>query len=152
MTERLHKTLTSGHAQQIEDVCGRLVRLPTEEEWEYACRCGRRGAWSFGDDPEQLDQHACTQSNSDHEIHSVRGLLCNAWNLFDMHGNSAEWCLAPDAVAPDYLGIGPLRGGGFASVADETLSSTRLRARLSEPALGTFRLLMEASYSSSASE
>jgi formylglycine-generating enzyme required for sulfatase activity len=122
---------------------GRTIRLPTEEEWEYACRCGRRGTWSFGDDPEQLDQYAWTRSNSAGEIHTVRGLLPNAWGLFDMHGNEFEWCFEPTAVNGDYSGTGPMRGGSFGSIPELTRSSARHRTRLSESAQGAFRILME---------
>ncbi len=122
---------------------GRNVRLPTEEEWEYACRCGRRGAWSFGNDVSLLDQYAWTQQNSGREIHSVRGLLPNAWGLFDMHGNEYEWCSEPTAVSPNFAGTGPVRGGSFAGTPDQCRSGARHRTPLGEPTQGAFRVLME---------
>ena len=67
-------------------------RLPTDDEWEYACRARTTTLFSFGDDEEMLDRYAVFVKNADNGPDGVGGRLCNAWGLFDMHGNAWEWC------------------------------------------------------------
>lgn len=81
---------------------GRFYRLPTEAEWEYACRAGTRTAYFFGDDPDMLDEYAWYFDNADDQYQPVGLKKPNPFGLHDIHGNVAEWVL--DGFSDSFYG------------------------------------------------
>ncbi len=95
---------------RVSKASGRTVRLPTEAEWEYACRAGSRTLYSGTDNPQELGKLAWFGANSKNTTHSaddsVKNIKPNAWGLYDMHGNVMQWC--QDWFDEGYYAISPV--------------------------------------------
>jgi formylglycine-generating enzyme required for sulfatase activity len=123
---------------------GKPYRLPTEAEWEYACRAGTKGAYFFGDDPKKMDEYAWFADNAEDSTHEVGTKKPNPWGLYDIYGNVAEWCFdsyQKDAYKQhptDKPTLSPVilpkpnrypdvtRGGSYAEKADQCRSAARM--------------------------
>jgi len=130
------------YCKWLTEKTGVFYRLPTEAEWEYACRAGTTTAYSFGDDPQLLNDYAWSYQNSGSVYHKVGTKKPNPWGLYDMHGNAAEWTLdqyTPDTYAKagkgtvsnpwikaDKLYPHAIRGGSWDDDPDRLRSAARL--------------------------
>ena len=120
-----------------EKKAGRVYRLPTEAEWEYACRAGSKSAYSFGESSKSLGDYAWFYENSNGQTHPVGEKKANAWGLYDMQGNVWEWCsdwygqypkgAVSDPVGPREGSFRVIRGGSYFSEAANCRSANHNR-------------------------
>jgi len=127
--------------KMLSEKTGRKIVLPTEAQWEYACRAGSKTAYYFGDDPSGLGDYAWYYRNTkeigEGYAHATGQKKPNAWGLYDMHGNVREWCR--DSYDKDYYrkakNVDPentaetrsrvLRGGSWYAAPDFCRAATR---------------------------
>ena len=129
-----------GFVGRLNDAAGEAIyRLPSEAEWEYACRAGTTTRWSFGDDESQLGDYAWYRENALNVrleyAQPVGTKLPNPWRLYDMHGNVWEWCQDWSGVYSSGSQVDPMgpatgsyrvvRGGGFNRIARLVRSADR---------------------------
>jgi formylglycine-generating enzyme required for sulfatase activity len=131
------------YCKKLSEKEGKTYRLPTEAEWEYACRAGTTTTWSFGNDEKELGDYAWYRKNAwdidENYAHQVGLKKANAFGLYDMHGNVWEWC--HDYYEEDYYQQSPtndpqgpprgsshvLRGGSWRNHTRVTRSAFRDR-------------------------
>jgi formylglycine-generating enzyme required for sulfatase activity len=135
--EFCRKVTTALHERKLIDG-DEVIRLPSEAEWEYACRAGTTTRYSFGDDAGQLGDYGWFSGNARGNDPPVGRKKPNAWGLYDMHGYVWEWC--SDAWQPTLEGSDGtprqgrgakervLRGGSWADDADKARSAFRHHA------------------------
>jgi formylglycine-generating enzyme required for sulfatase activity len=109
------------YTKWLSAITGQQFRLPSEAEWEYACRAGTKTAYSFGDDPAKLDEYAWYTENSEVQLHDVAQKKPNPWGLYDMHGSVWEW------VLDEY------REEGFEQLAGKTVKASEAVAWPTKP-------------------
>jgi formylglycine-generating enzyme required for sulfatase activity len=125
------------YAEWLSAKTGHFYRLPTEAEWEYACRAGSQTAYPWGDDAKRLGEFAWFDENADGKYQKIAARKPNAWGLYDMLGNVMEWTLdqykpysADAAVAPWVKSTAPyphaVRGGSWADGAEKCRCAARV--------------------------
>ncbi|WP_169852996.1 formylglycine-generating enzyme family protein [Anaerohalosphaera lusitana] len=132
-------------SKKLSEKDGQKYSLPTEAQWEYACRAGTETVYFFGDDSERLDEFAWYRENSETGTKEVGTKKPNPWGLHDMYGNVSEWCL--DAYDPDCysnaeavdpvcisedMNVRVVRGGIIGSLAQGCRSASREPAAADE--------------------
>ena len=138
------------HAEASAYTRWKGLRLPTEAEWEYACRAGTENAYSYGDETESLSQHGWWAGNSRGKPEQVGQLKPNPWGFYDIHGNVFEWCLDIYKAYPEgraYSDTGKLkilRGGAYYCPSNILRSACRAEAQKPDYRwiLGGFRVVL----------
>lgn len=141
-TNSMSQQAAIAYCKWLYDKTGVFYRLPTEAEWEYACRAGNTAMYPFGNDPSKLKEYAYFRENSGDKFHKTAELKPNAWGLYDMLGNLSEWTLdqyvengyesmkvnnpvnTPTARYPRVV-----RGGSFMDDAKELRCANRIPSR-----------------------
>lgn len=111
--------------------------MPTEAQWEYACRAGTKKSWFFGNRMSNLDDYAWYRDNSKDSVHIVGEKKPNPWGIYDLYGNVSEWCRDSLYRYSSAIELNPLhldseaklyvaRGGGFSNLAEDCRSASRL--------------------------
>lgn len=153
--------------RRASKLAGATIRLPTEAEWEYACRAGSATRYCFGDDPNKLGEYAWFEGNSTvhnpdaemfpntHQARPVGLKKPNAFGLYDMHGNAQEWCWdfagaysgqdEVDPMGPASSDARMLRGGSYVDGLERCRSASRDYTGPGYPAPpdGGIRVVME---------
>jgi serine/threonine protein kinase/formylglycine-generating enzyme required for sulfatase activity len=135
----------------LSKATGQTYRLPTEAEWEYACRAGSAGSFCFGDDRAMLQEYAWYYN--DRLPHAVGLKRPNAWGLHDVHGNILEWCGDPyreygrnaviDPYGPGHEDIRPARGGCYMDDVFDCRSARRMANSLNNRQMRGLRVVWE---------
>jgi formylglycine-generating enzyme required for sulfatase activity len=140
-TNSMSQAAAHMYCKWLYNQTGVFYRLPTEAEWEYACRAGTSTAYPFGNDPAALKEYAFFKENSNGKFHKVGQLKPNAWGLYDMLGNLSEWTLdqydpaqyekLADNSKNPLTPPGPryprvVRGGSYADEAKESRCANRI--------------------------
>ena len=129
------KRLTNAEGSIGRLPSGYVYRLPTETEWEYACRAGAKGAYSYGDSADSLSEYGWWAGNSGNQPEPVGKLKPNTWGLYDMHGNLFEWCNDAYVAYPGGRAFSTtgkmkvLRGGAYYCPSNILRSACRVEAQ-----------------------
>jgi len=133
--EKVYTEDARAFCAELSAKVGEKIALPTEAQWEYACRAGTTTSFSFGDSEGDLDRYAWFSGNSDRQTRPVGEKEPNAWGLYDMHGNVNEWCDSmyerelPGGAVVDYMsnlgGTDLARGGSYLSPPRSLRSASR---------------------------
>ncbi|MEI8172484.1 MAG: SUMF1/EgtB/PvdO family nonheme iron enzyme, partial [Deltaproteobacteria bacterium] len=118
--EKTDWTDATKFCEKLSHISGRRYTLPSEAQWEYACRAGSKGRFCFGDNPSALGDYCWFKDNAQGATHPAGAKKPNSWGIHDMHGNVWEWC---DTITP--TGLRVLRGGCWFDNANDCVATIR---------------------------